>query len=154
MLNTKPHSDPLLMFIFHGVAVKTGNSQKRNVPITVHCPPIEQYDTTLTQSHKAIYTDRNHPLDCFAPCKRIQNSFHIIHCWFRMLCTGPWVCNWSLDSGFKSLIGFRIPWPVFLIPKRKILDSTGKKFPGFRTWGSLARGDRWPYSFLPISSGF
>ena len=35
-------------------------------------------------------------------------------------------CHWNLDSGFQFLVGFRIPWPVFRIPKPRIPDSTNK----------------------------
>ena len=35
----------------------------------------------------------------------------------------------NLDSGFQSLVGFRILWNVFRIPKPKIPDSTSKNFP-------------------------
>ena len=34
------------------------------------------------------------------------------------------LCQWNLDSGFYSLVGFRIPWAVLLIPKPTIPDST------------------------------
>ena len=32
-------------------------------------------------------------------------------------------CQWNLDSVFQSLVGFRIPWAVFRIPKPRISDS-------------------------------
>ena len=40
----------------------------------------------------------------------------------------------NLDSGFQSLVGFRIPSAGFRIPKPRIPDSTRKKFldSGFR----------------------
>ena len=34
----------------------------------------------------------------------------------------------KLDSGFQSLVGFRIPSAGFRIPKPRISDSTSKKF--------------------------
>ena len=48
----------------------------------------------------------------------------------------PWIPDsrywilyrWNLDSGFQSLVGFRIPWAVFRIPKSRIPDSTTKVF--------------------------
>ena len=58
--------------------------------------------------------------------------------------------KWKLDSGFELLVGFRIPTPVFRIPRPRIPDSTSENFqdsgfqmqtfPGFRnpdafTWG-------------------
>ena len=33
------------------------------------------------------------------------------------------ICQWNLDSGYQSLVGFRIPWAVFQIPKPRIPDS-------------------------------
>ena len=33
------------------------------------------------------------------------------------------LCQWNLDSGFQSLVGFRTPWPVFRIPKPRISHS-------------------------------
>ena len=43
------------------------------------------------------------------------------------------LCQWNSDSGFQSLVGFRIPRAVFRIPKPRILDSISKfsNFPGF-----------------------
>ena len=58
----------------------------------------------------------------------------------------------ELDSGFELLVGFRIPTPVFRIPRPRIPDSKSKnfqdsgfqmqKFLGFRnpdsfTWGEF-----------------
>ena len=39
------------------------------------------------------------------------------------------LCWRNLDSIIQSLVGFRIPWAVFRIPKPTILNSTGKNFP-------------------------
>ena len=59
------------------------------------------------------------------------------------------LCQQNLNSGFQSLVGFRIPRAVFGIQKPRIPDSTSKilldsgfhkqKFPGFRNPGFLAR---------------
>lgn len=41
----------------------------------------------------------------------------------------PWIpalCHWNFDSGFPSLVGFRIPQAVFRIPKPKIPAFTTK----------------------------
>ena len=38
-----------------------------------------------------------------------------------------WIFS-KLDSGFQSLVGFRIPSAGFRIPKPRIPDSTSKKF--------------------------
>ena len=32
-------------------------------------------------------------------------------------------CQWNWDSGFQSLVGFRILWAVFQIPKPRLPDS-------------------------------
>ena len=40
--------------------------------------------------------------------------------------------EWILDSGFQSLVGFRILSAGFRIPKPRIPDSTSKKNSGFR----------------------
>ena len=42
----------------------------------------------------------------------------------------------KLDSGFQSLVGFRIPRAVFRIPRPKIPDSTRKNFPDSLTGAS------------------
>jgi len=66
------------------------------------------------------------------------------------------LCQWKLDSRFQSLVGFRIPYAVFQIPKPRIQDSGFRtpqansgileiEFAGFRNRYSLARGrqDDW-----------
>ena len=43
------------------------------------------------------------------------------------------LCQWNLDSGFQSLVGFRVPCAVSRIPQEKIPripGSTSKQFPG------------------------
>ena len=59
----------------------------------------------------------------FAPCKVIQDSlgFQIPCCRFRIPGT-PF-------QSFSVEFGFRIPWALFWIPKRKIPDSTSNNFP-------------------------
>ena len=45
------------------------------------------------------------------------------------------ICHYNLDSGFQSLVGFRIPWAVFRIPKPRIPDFfifQEQNFPRFR----------------------
>ena len=66
--------------------------------------------------------------------KEIQDSlgFWILHRGFRIPSTWLWILyQWNLNSGFQSLVGFRIPWRVFGIPKPRISDST-TQFPGFQ----------------------
>ena len=38
------------------------------------------------------------------------------------------ICQSNLDSGFQSLVGFRIHWAVLQIPKHRFPDSTSKNF--------------------------
>ena len=53
---------------------------------------------------------------------------------FRIPGSGFWIlCQWHLDSSFQSLVGFRIPWAVFQIPKPRIADflTLGDEFSNF-----------------------
>ena len=64
----------------------------------------------------------------FAPCKGVQGSFgfwtprsgfRIFRHRIRVL------CQWNLDSRFRSLVGFRIPWAVFRILEPRIPEISG-----------------------------
>ena len=51
----------------------------------------------------------------------------------------PWspdsgLYQWNLDSGFQSLVWFRIPWAIFQISMPTIPDSTCKNFSDSRIW--------------------
>ena len=65
-----------------------------------------------------------------ASCKGIQDSLGF---WIprRRIPDSRYLslCQWNLDSGFQSLVGFRIPCAVFRIPKPRISDPTSKTFP-------------------------
>ena len=50
------------------------------------------------------------------------SGFQIPGTGFRIL------CQWNLDSGFQSLVGFRIPSAVFRIPQPRTSNSTLKNF--------------------------
>ena len=53
-------------------------------------------------------------------------EFHAVDSRFR-----HWIpdhCQWNLDSGFQSLVGFRIPKPAFRIPIPKTPNSRSKYF--------------------------
>ena len=69
----------------------------------------------------------------FAACKAsesktvLDSGFHVVDSRFQVLDSS--LCQWNLDSGFQSLVGFRIPWAVFRIPKPGIPDSISKIFP-------------------------
>ena len=62
----------------------------------------------------------------FVPCKGIQDSLGSWIPRHRFLIPGPRfriLCQWNLDSGFQSLVGFRIPWAVFRIPKPRFAST-------------------------------
>ena len=63
----------------------------------------------------------------------------------------PWIpdCPWNWDFGFRSLLGFRIPWAVFWIPKPRIPDSTSKNSPNSLTWSYT----NWIFSWVSASIG-
>ena len=87
-------------------------------------------------------------------CKGIQ----LRHSW--ILDSTPWIPNsiywipdlfqWNLDSGFELLVGFRIPTPVFRIPKPRIPDSTSKNFQDSGFQMQIFPGFRDPDSFTWI----
>ena len=54
-------------------------------------------------------------------------GFHEVDSGFQVLDSS--ICQWNLDSGFQSLVGFRNPWAVFRIPKPRIPESISKIFP-------------------------
>ena len=56
----------------------------------------------------------------------LDSGFHVVDSEFQELDFS--LCQWKLDSGFPSLVGFRILWAVFWVPKPRIPDSTSKNF--------------------------
>ena len=54
------------------------------------------------------------------------------------------LCQWNLDSGFQSLVGFRIPWAVY----------SGIQCPGFRISGFPYMGRSSMHSILMMRSKF
>ena len=64
---------------------------------------------------------------------------------FRITGTGfqSLPCQWNWDSGFQSLVGFRIPKAVFRIPKPRI--------PHFLTLGDPNLGAKWSQVFSKLS---
>ena len=57
------------------------------------------------------------------------------------------LCQWKLDFGFQSLVGFRIPWVVFRISKVQDSGFHKQKFHGSRnldsvTWSKTCVRDR------------
>ena len=53
----------------------------------------------------------------------VRESMTVLNSWFHTLDSGLEVLD---SAGFLSLLGFKIPWAVFLIPKPMIPDSTEK----------------------------
>jgi len=64
-----------------------------------------------------------------AKCKVIQDclGLHAVDSGFHGLDSS--ICQWTLDFGFQSIVGFRIPWAVLWIPEPGIPDSRSKIFP-------------------------
>ena len=54
------------------------------------------------------------------------------------------LCQWNLDSGFQSLVGFRIPWAVY----------SGIQCPGFRISGFPYMGRSSMHSIFMMRSKF
>ena len=64
-------------------------------------------------------------------CNKESFCMRKVFSWFRILCL------WDLDSRFRSLVGFRIPWTVIQIPKPRI-QIQSKNIPGSLTWGEIS----------------
>ena len=71
-----------------------------------------------------------------------ESEFHTVDSGFLVLDSG--FCQWNLDSGFQSLVGFWNPQAVVQIPKPRIPDSN-QRFPGFSYMGRKIAGNC-PYS--------
>ena len=54
----------------------------------------------------------------------LDSGFHAVDSGFQVLDSS--FCQWNLDSGFQSLVGFQNPWAVFQIPKPRIPDRKSK----------------------------
>ena len=54
----------------------------------------------------------------------LDSGFHAMDSGFQVLDFS--LCKWNLNSRLQSLVGFRITWAVFRIPKPRITDSTSK----------------------------
>ena len=84
---------------------------------------------TVTFTHMHMIT--------FAQCTNPNGlRFWIPRLRFLISDTGFWIlCQWNLDSGFQSLVGFRIPpakFPRFRIPHAKTSQITESEFPYMR----------------------
>ena len=63
-------------------------------------------------------------------------------CWIPVFVIGTWI----LDSGFQSLVRFRIPWAVFRIPKPRVRGSTSKICPdSYFNKGTILKPSQIPY---------
>ena len=73
----------------------------------------------------------------------LDSGFHAVDSGFQLLDSS--LCQWNLDSGFHSLVGFRIPC-LSCIPDSKTQDSRFNKqtFPGFRNPDFLTWGAKYP----------
>ena len=67
----------------------------------------------------------------------LDSGFHSVDSGFQVLDSS--ICSWKLDSGFQSLVGFRIPKPripdSILIKSFRIPDCRSKYFPDSLTLG-------------------
>ena len=91
---------------------------------------LQQRSVLLSTTHCT-----SHVCYTVAPCIResktvLDSAFHAVDSWFQVLDSSLFL--WNLDSGFQSLVGFRIPWAVFGIP-----DSTSKNLSDSPTWGDI-----------------
>jgi len=87
----------------------------------------------------------------YRPCEEIQNSlgFWIPRRGFLILGTGFRIlCQWNLDSGFQALVGFRIPWTAFRIPKPRILGAAAKIFWIPELTSKTVPNSRFPYNYM------
>jgi len=77
----------------------------------------------------------------------LDSGFHTLDSVFQVLDSS--LFQWNLDSGFQSLVGIRIPWNVFWIPKPRIPNSTSQIFPVF--WIPQSKISQILESWLPYS---
>ena len=69
----------------------------------------------------------------------LDSGFHAVDFGFQVL--DSWLCHWNLDSGFRRLVGFRIPMVIvgFRISRAKISRIPQSGFP-YMGWNLL----QWP----------
>ena len=114
---------------------------------------IFQFHANITHFHKKLKVVPHFESECFWNLEVAYSTAKL-----RNLCSAQQMesktvprrgfrilCQWILDSGFQSLVGFRIPLAVFRISKPGFSDSTRKTprravFPGFRNLDSLCIG--------------
>ena len=67
----------------------------------------------------------------------LDPGFHALDSGFQVLDSS--ICQWNLDSGFQSFVGFRIPWAVFSDSKTQDSGFHKQNFPGFSYMGRIVR---------------
>ena len=73
----------------------------------------------------------------------LDSGLHAVRSGFQVLDSS--LCQWNLDSGFQSLVGFQIPNSGISDSTSKIFPNAGlheQKCPGFRNPHSLTWGDK------------
>ena len=90
---------------------------------------------------KTLYTGSPHVTESKTV---LDSGFRTVEFGFQVLDSS--LCQWNLDSGFQSLVGFRTPCTVFRILKPRIPNSTCTIFPDF---GS--RKKKFPESGIPYT---
>ena len=106
---------------------------RRSIAPSTHWPAVSGHEFSLWFKFLETLVGAT----VLAPCKGIQDrlGFRILESgldstpWFRIPGTKFRIlCQWNLDSGYQSLVGFRIPWAVFWILKPRIPNYTRKYF--------------------------
>ena len=82
-----------------------------------------KFASMLETRLKTLYTGSPHVMESKTV---LDSGFHTVDSGFQVMVFS--LCQWNWDSGFQSLVGFRIPCTVFRILKPRIPDSTCKIF--------------------------
>ena len=133
-----------------------GGLEQSRVRIRKPTPQLWLQELQLLQSDHALTPNK----DCgINPCKLIylvhdssharksktvlDSGLHAVRSGFQVLDSS--LCQWNLDSGFQSLVGFQIPNSRISDSTSKIFPNAGlheQKCPGFRNPHSLTWGDK------------
>ena len=73
----------------------------------------------------------------------LDSGLHAVGSGFQLLDSG--LCQWNLDFGFQSLVGFWISWTLFSGSKSQSSGFHKQKFPEYRNSDSLIWGDSYAY---------